>query len=163
MARPFDCTAVATTMQSQRFSHSWWPMIAIAPLSAVLAYAGASWLVKPLSPGREVTQIAVGVVLITAATYFLTIILRDMLTVFGEDGVSRRTLFGVRFYPWLELRRIDSRGYTGRLVFANGAIWINLLLYKESSEVAAFIRGKMPAQARINFIGSRPAPPRDSG
>ena len=146
----------------QRFRHAWWPLIAIVPISAALAYAGAFWLVKPLSPGQEVVQVAVGAVLITAAIYFLTIILRDMLTEIGEDGVSRRTPLGVRFYPWLELRRIDSRGHVGRLVFANGAIWINLLLYKDSSKVASFIRSKMPAQAHINFIGSRPAPPKDS-
>ena len=146
----------------QRFAHVWWPLIAMVPISAALAYAGASWLVKPLSPGQEVAQIALGVVLIIAAIYFLTIILRDMLTVIGEDGVSRRTPLGARFYPWPELRRIDSRGYLGRLVFANGAISINLLLYKDSAKVASFIRSKMPAQAHINFIGTRPAPPTDS-
>lgn len=149
-------------MHGQQFAHSWTPAIAIMSLAGGLGYVGISWLLRPLSQGTELQQIALDVFLILTGSYFLWVVLRDVLTVIGDEGVSRRTVLGWRFYPWRELRRIDSRGYAGRLVFSDGAIWINLLLYKNGSDVAAFIRTKMPEDAPVNFIGGRPVPPKGS-
>jgi len=141
-------------MIESKFNHNWWPVTFVAAGAAWLTYEGLRWswraTVEP-GPDRLLT-IGVALFLLLAALYLACVVLRDALTHLSDEGVSRPTIRGRRFFRWRDLQRIESRGYSGRLVFTNGAFILNLLLFKDPSTVAAFIRQKLPPDAYIKTV-----------
>lgn len=133
-----------------RFPRVWWPVFAVGLVCLGTLYWSARFAIPVIRGGvsdeKVLTRLLSALILALAGPYLLWTQLRDVFTEFNEGGL-RPTVFGRRRFLWRDLTRIDSRGTYGVLVFRDGRVGINLMLFRHPQSVVIYVREKMPATA----------------
>ena len=84
--------------------------------------------------------------------YLLWVPIRDCLTSFSDEGVTRLGVRGRRLYSWSQLIEIRSRGNLADFNFATGRFRFNLLLFRNSAAIVQFVRSHVrPDQINARF------------
>lgn len=143
----------------QVFPRVWWPVITVGVVCFVLLYSSFRLLLSLMHDTITVGRLLIGVLVASSLAltglYLVWTLLRDVGTVFTDEGLIRPTLRGRRRFLWNDLVRINSRGNYGELVFISASVGINLLLFRDPQQVTAFVRSHLPPGAHIEHRGVR--------
>lgn len=143
-------TSNATEPQNL-FARALLPPIVVGGMGIGLAVESARWFAS-LSERPAASQwkaIAIAVFLLFASGYFAFIVFRGLSTHISTAGVARWEFGGRRLFRWSDLCAIDSRGYTARLRFTDGAVVVNSLFYRQPAAVARFILERRPSNVKV--------------
>lgn len=144
-----------------KLDRNWWQIILVAfvlfaALTLPLIWLTTNQAVQAVNAGVPLpggwtwtTVIGFDIMIFWVSLYLIWIPVKDMLTLFTEQGIRQPRWFGLRhvYLKWSEVEQIDEKHSTIRIIGSHKTIQLNVLLFKHPDKVMNEIRKRVPNSA----------------